>query len=260
MNPLEKNVSAGITTVPNGERRMCGMGFSETCPASYAVGSPPSFAASACAASWHVSESRNATYQMAARDRVSGLRFHFTEETRDTVMAREIPRLLYESMLKPVLACPDCLRGLRPDGDTPALAERRARRAGGRRTPISRASRFTLPPPAKANGSGGRGVPRRRLRRSGDGSRGSADRRVAQRARRGGVRAEVPARPEVSPPGRDGRCAARPSHGARGSRRVPRQSGAHRRVGLFGGRPPGLHGGHALRCRRSRERPTRSTA
>src|SRR6267143_4196984 len=52
----------GITTMPHGSRWMCGTGFSETCPPRAAVSSPPSLATSACAASWHVVENRNATY------------------------------------------------------------------------------------------------------------------------------------------------------------------------------------------------------
>ena len=54
-----------MTTIPNGERRMCGMGFRVSWPPSEAVRSPPHFAASAWADSWQVVESRNATYQMA---------------------------------------------------------------------------------------------------------------------------------------------------------------------------------------------------
>src|SRR5271165_3049124 len=59
----------GTTTIPNGERRMCGMGLRETCPPSAAVKSPPSLATSACAASWQVVENRNTRYQIAPRAR-----------------------------------------------------------------------------------------------------------------------------------------------------------------------------------------------
>ena len=48
----EAHVDAiGTTTVPNGARRMWGMGSSVTCPPWYAVGSPSRNAAHACAAS-----------------------------------------------------------------------------------------------------------------------------------------------------------------------------------------------------------------
>src|SRR5487761_523106 len=59
----------GTTTIPNGERRICGIGLSVTCPPSAAVKSPPSLATSACAASWHVVEKRNTMYQIAPRAR-----------------------------------------------------------------------------------------------------------------------------------------------------------------------------------------------
>ncbi len=50
--------------MPKSSRRMCGIGFSETWPPSKAVVSPPIFATRACAASWHVVESRNTTYSI----------------------------------------------------------------------------------------------------------------------------------------------------------------------------------------------------
>src|SRR5271169_4683688 len=59
----------GTTTIPNGERRMCGMGLRVTCPPSAAVMSPPSLATSACAASWQVVENRKTRYQMAPNAR-----------------------------------------------------------------------------------------------------------------------------------------------------------------------------------------------
>ena len=48
----------GTRTSPTGERRMCGMGLSETWPPSNAVVSPPILAARACAPSWHVVENK----------------------------------------------------------------------------------------------------------------------------------------------------------------------------------------------------------
>src|SRR5579862_626692 len=57
----------GTTTMPIGERRICGMGLRVTWPPSNAVGSPPSFAAKAWEASWHVVERRKAMYQTAPR-------------------------------------------------------------------------------------------------------------------------------------------------------------------------------------------------
>jgi hypothetical protein len=45
---------------------MCGIGSIETWPSSYAVASPPRFAASACAASWSVDANRKAAYQTIA--------------------------------------------------------------------------------------------------------------------------------------------------------------------------------------------------
>src|SRR6202521_2022019 len=50
--------------MPNGDRRMWGIGLSVTWPPSNAVRSPPNFAASACDASWHVVENRKTMYQM----------------------------------------------------------------------------------------------------------------------------------------------------------------------------------------------------
>src|ERR1700747_1820353 len=53
--------------MPQGERRIWGIGLRETCPPSAAVMSPPHFATSACAASWHVVEKRKTRYQMMPR-------------------------------------------------------------------------------------------------------------------------------------------------------------------------------------------------
>ena len=60
-----KKESSGTTTMPNGSRRMWGIGLSDTCPPWYAVGSPSRHATRACAASWSVVEKRNAANQMA---------------------------------------------------------------------------------------------------------------------------------------------------------------------------------------------------
>src|ERR1700746_728158 len=50
---------------------MCGTGLSVTCRA--AVSSPPTLATSACEASWHVVENKNATYQINPKTRVSAV-------------------------------------------------------------------------------------------------------------------------------------------------------------------------------------------
>src|ERR1700688_621945 len=69
IQPPTRYERIGTTTIPNGERRICGIGLSVTCPPSAAVVSPPSFATSACAASWHVVEKRKTMYQIAPRAR-----------------------------------------------------------------------------------------------------------------------------------------------------------------------------------------------
>src|SRR5580700_10524712 len=69
IQPPTRKERMGTTTMPKGERRICGIGLSVTCPPSAAVVSPPSLATSACAASWHVVEKRNTTYQMTPRAR-----------------------------------------------------------------------------------------------------------------------------------------------------------------------------------------------
>src|SRR5579859_2428006 len=68
-----RNARIGITTMPHGSRLICGIGFSVTCPPRSAVSSPPSFATSACEASWHVVENKNATYQINPITKVSEL-------------------------------------------------------------------------------------------------------------------------------------------------------------------------------------------
>src|ERR1039458_10901048 len=65
IQPPSANDTMGTTTIPNGDRGMCGMGLSVAWPPSAAVRSPPIFATSACAASWHVVENRKTMYQMA---------------------------------------------------------------------------------------------------------------------------------------------------------------------------------------------------
>ena len=59
--------------MPKGSRRMCGTGLRVTWPPRAAVSSPPIFATSACAASWHVVESKKTTYQSGARARASAV-------------------------------------------------------------------------------------------------------------------------------------------------------------------------------------------
>ena len=54
-----------MTTMPNGERIMWGIGFRLTWPPSKAVRSPPHMATREWAASWQVVENRKARYQMA---------------------------------------------------------------------------------------------------------------------------------------------------------------------------------------------------
>src|ERR1700733_9476951 len=58
--------------MPNGSRRMWGIGFSVTWPPRNAVRSPPHFATRACADSWQVVESRKTTYQSKPSTRKSG--------------------------------------------------------------------------------------------------------------------------------------------------------------------------------------------
>src|SRR3974390_236541 len=65
IQPPMRKERMGTTTMPNGERRICGIGLSVTWPPSAAVVSPPSLATRACAASWHVVENRKAKYQIA---------------------------------------------------------------------------------------------------------------------------------------------------------------------------------------------------
>src|SRR5579883_1338536 len=60
-----------MITMPNTSRRMCGRGLSETCPPSAAVVSPPIFAISEWAASWHVVENRKTMYSMKPSTRRS---------------------------------------------------------------------------------------------------------------------------------------------------------------------------------------------
>ncbi len=66
--------------MPNGSRRMCGIGFSVTCPPRAAVGSPPNLATKACAASWQVVENRNTTYHKKPIASASGLRSGIIEQ------------------------------------------------------------------------------------------------------------------------------------------------------------------------------------
>src|SRR5277367_5679943 len=52
---------------------MCGSGFSVTCPPWNAVESPPSFAISECAPSWHVVEKRKTMYHITPSIKKSGV-------------------------------------------------------------------------------------------------------------------------------------------------------------------------------------------
>ena len=70
-------------TIPNSSRRMWGSGFSDACPPSSAVRSPPRLDTKACAASWQVVESRNTTYQSAPRaNRFGSIHFHLPLKRR----------------------------------------------------------------------------------------------------------------------------------------------------------------------------------
>jgi len=72
--PERKKLKIGNTTMPNGDRRICGIGFKLTCPPIAAVESPPIFAARAWDASWHVVEKRKTMYEMNPNISVSGVR------------------------------------------------------------------------------------------------------------------------------------------------------------------------------------------
>src|SRR5450432_2778506 len=63
----------GTTTIPIGERRMCGEGSRVTCPVAYAVRSPPLYARKACENSWKVVLNRNTRYQISKPGRISAI-------------------------------------------------------------------------------------------------------------------------------------------------------------------------------------------
>jgi len=64
IHPPSKKDRMGTTTIPIGERRMCGVGSSVTCPPRWAVSSPSFSALQACDASCAVVETTNARYHL----------------------------------------------------------------------------------------------------------------------------------------------------------------------------------------------------
>ena len=94
----------------------------------------------------------------------------------------------------------------------------------------------------------------RRLHRARDGSRGAAGRVVVQRHGGHRVRAEVPARPALSPPDRARRRAAGDSDRARTRAGVRSAGRSDRHDGLLGRRTPDVHRRHALRRRQAGRR------
>ena len=150
----------------------------------------------------------------------------------------------------------------------PALARGRARRAAGRRPGADRGRpRLQRPgadPDALRRAARDRAtarrdrLPRRRLRPAGgEQGRQRAD-APAERARRLGLRAEVPPG-RVRPPGAAARRAARRAPGPLASDRARRATRPHRRLRLLGRRPRGRLCRHAVRRARGPDRRARST-
>ena len=83
---------------------------------------------------------------------------------------------------------------------------------------------------------------------------------LSQLARHRGVRAEVPARTEISASDRAWRHAACDSHRSIACGRVAHRARPHRRHGIFGGRTSRVNSLHAVRSRQCAPRPMRSIA
>ena len=121
---------------------------------------------------------------------------------------------------------------------------------------------LTIYMPPNTTGTDDRGDrrARRRLPHAVDEQRRPDSGDVSELARRRGIRAEVPARAELSPSDRARRHAARDSHAAIARSGMASCAGPHRRHGLFRRRASRIDGVHAVRSRQAQRRPMRSIA
>ena len=134
-----------------------------------------------------------------------------------------------------------------------ALAQRRARRGRPKRRDKPTLTIY-LPPAEKATGRPSWSVPAAVTAGWRSGHEGKDPAGVAESSRRRRLRARAIAWRPLSSSGSAAGRPAGPPHRPQPGEGVERRSEAHRHLGLFGGRPPGLDGGHALRRRQGRRR------